>query len=267
VSTTFLEKKNNAKTTITNNPLTAGGLSITLASSSGAKFPTTNFLATIWDAVTYPDPGDDPQMEVVLCDSRSSDTVTVNASGRGYAGTTGVSHATGSAFRLLIMKEHMTEHETAINALEAVSVGTLTPWTAFTPVIAVAGGGTVPTYTAKFINRYFRIGNTVWGYCMWDNSAGGTPGAGAGAMTITLPVAPADSNGKVVGHGFLKNGASIGSAHEYAVALIQISATEGGLYIGLAGNGFVANNYNSIDGNAQNDTARRIDMWLMYEVA
>jgi hypothetical protein len=128
MATTFLEKKNNAKTTITNNPLTAGGLSITLASSSGAKFPTTTFLGTLWDAVTYSDPGDDPAMEVVLCDSRSSDTVTVNASGRGYAGTSAVEHATGSAFRLLIMKEHMTEYETAINTLEG-SVNQLSmPW-------------------------------------------------------------------------------------------------------------------------------------------
>lgn len=125
MATTWLQKKNNAKSTITNNPLSAGGLSITLASSTGSLFPTTGatWLATIWDAVTYPDPSDDPNMEVVLIDSRSTDTLTVNSSGRGYAGTTGVEHATGSAIRLLIMKEHTDQYETAINTIEGDSTG------------------------------------------------------------------------------------------------------------------------------------------------
>jgi hypothetical protein len=120
MATTFLSKSNNAKTTITNNPLSAGGLSITLATGKGALFPVSGqFIGTLWDDVTYPgNPTGDPNMEIVLCDSRSSDTVTVNASGRGYSGTTGVAHATGSAFALQIMKEHFTEHSTAINTLE-----------------------------------------------------------------------------------------------------------------------------------------------------
>lgn len=148
MATTFYGKKNNAKTTITNNPLTAGGLSITLASSTGSKFPTGTFLVTIWDAATYSDPGDDAQMEIVLCDSRSGDTVTVNASGRGYGGTSAVQHATGSAFRLFIMKEHADQWETAINALEtsmALIVGasplvlSATPWT---NVLTLSGVGT-----------------------------------------------------------------------------------------------------------------------------
>ena len=121
MATTFYQKKNNAKSTITNNPLASGGLSITLASSTGSKFPSTGatWLATIWDDGTHPlNPTADPNMEVVLIDSRSTDTLTVNASGRGYAGTTGVSHATGSAIALLNMKEHMDQYETAINAVE-----------------------------------------------------------------------------------------------------------------------------------------------------
>lgn len=119
MATTFYGVRNNAKTTITNNPLTAGGLSITLASSSGSKFPTGVFLATIWDAVTYADPGDDVNMEIVLCDSRSGDTATVNASGRGYAGTTAVEHGTGSAFRILVMREHIDQITTVVNTLES----------------------------------------------------------------------------------------------------------------------------------------------------
>lgn len=115
---TFYGKKNNAKTTITDNPLTAGALTIHFASSTGSKFPSTAFLATLYDAVTYPDPSDDPGMEIVKIDSVSGDIGTVNASGRGFAGTTAVQHANGSAFRLFLMKEHSDQWETAINNLE-----------------------------------------------------------------------------------------------------------------------------------------------------
>lgn len=145
--TTFLGKKNNAKTTITDNPLTNSALTINLASSTGSLFPATNFLGTIWDSVTYSDPGDDPAMEIVLIDSVSGDVATVNASGRGYGGTSAVQHAQNSAFRLLIMKEHMDEYETAIGTLET-SMGLLTgskplklvavPWTKVLNLSAVS---------------------------------------------------------------------------------------------------------------------------------
>jgi len=118
---TFYGKENNAKTTITNNPLAAGGLSITLDTGDGALFPSgVSFLVTIWDDTTYPDdPTSDPNMEVCLIDSRSTDTLTVNASGRGYSGTADVEHASGSAIALHVMKEHMEQLETAINTNEA----------------------------------------------------------------------------------------------------------------------------------------------------
>jgi hypothetical protein len=187
MATTFTQKKNNAKSTITNNPLTAGGLTITLASSTGAKFPTTGatWLATIWDAVTYADPSDDPNMEIVLIDSRSTDTLTVNASGRGYAGTTAVSHATGSAIRMLITASHFTEHETAINTLEASSVGTYTAWTTVTaPVFQTArfdnGAGGQPTTT---VCRYTQIGKTV--IAEWKGS-GRKVGTGADTYIIGI---------------------------------------------------------------------------------
>lgn len=120
--TTFLQKKNGAKSTITNNPLSAGGLSITLTTGQGSRFPTSGqWIATLYNSTLYPDPNDDPSLEHVLIDSRSSDTLTVNASGRGYAGTTGVAHASGTAIRLLVMKEHVDEWELAIHNLEALT--------------------------------------------------------------------------------------------------------------------------------------------------
>lgn len=119
-TTTFLSKINNGKSTITDNPLSAGALTINVTTAS--EFPSSGqFLVTIWDDTTYPlNPTGDPGMELILCDSRSGAVITVNSSGRGYGGTSASSHASGSAIAVLITKEHFTEHETAINALETL---------------------------------------------------------------------------------------------------------------------------------------------------
>lgn len=198
MATSFYQVKNNAKTTITNNPLTAGGLSITLASSTGSKFPTTGntWLGTIWDAVTYSDPSDDPNMEIVLIDSRSTDTLTVNASGRGFAGTTGVSHATGSAFRLLFTKEHADQWSTAINTLEArPDVGTYTPWTDWTPTLTniTKGSGTIAA-------RYTQIGKIVHYYLKVTLAADSSVSSGP---RFSLPVATSSSFSGLLGYARL----------------------------------------------------------------
>lgn len=138
------QKKNNAKTTITNNPLAAGDLSITLASSTGDVFPAAGvFLATIWTIGTYPDPGDDPGMEIVKIDSRSGDTLTVNASGRGFGGTAASSHATGSTIALLMMKEHFDEYDTILNGgivSENISASAAIPYSKLTLTNSIVAG-------------------------------------------------------------------------------------------------------------------------------
>lgn len=186
MATSFYAIKNNAKSTITNNPLTAGGLSITLASSTGSKFPTTGntWTACIWDDVTYPlNPTADPNMEVVLIDSRSTDTLTVNASGRGFGGTTGVSHATGSAIAITVSKEHISQITTAITTLEGASVGTFIDWTQWTPTLE--SGATDWNFSSKDC-WYSRVGNIVHiqGYLSGTVTVGS-----ASAALISLPIA------------------------------------------------------------------------------
>lgn len=96
----FLKRKNNAKSRITNDPLAAGGTSVTVITGDGSLFPSSgNFRATIWDVDTYADPGDDPNMEIVEVTARSSDTLTIS---RAKEGTTAVEHATNSMIALLI---------------------------------------------------------------------------------------------------------------------------------------------------------------------
>ena len=59
----FLKKENNAFTTV-NTSITNSDLSLVVVSA--ALFPVSgDFLITIWDKITYPDPTDDSNMEIV----------------------------------------------------------------------------------------------------------------------------------------------------------------------------------------------------------
>lgn len=165
MATTFYERKNNAVSTLLSQ-LTAGATSATLASGGGAKFPSSGtWLATIWDNTTYPaNPSGDPNMEVVLVTSRSSDTLTIT---RAQSGTADVTHAAGSYVGLLIMDEALDQHETAINALEN-AIGSNGGMVNGKIVTSVASSdltvaiktlaGTDPSTTDPV---YVRIGNTV----------------------------------------------------------------------------------------------------------
>lgn len=64
--------------------------------------------------------------------------------------------------------------------------------TAFTPTPFTTGGGTAPTYATNS-SKYFQIGKMVFVNIQLSNSSGGTAGAGAFQLKLTLPVAPAYS--------------------------------------------------------------------------
>jgi len=64
MSSTFLEKKNGAKSLIENDPLASDAIQATITTGENIKFPQTGlFRVTIWDLNTYSDPNDDPNME------------------------------------------------------------------------------------------------------------------------------------------------------------------------------------------------------------
>lgn len=161
----FYNIANNAKTTITNNPLSSGGTSITLSAGTGTKFPSEYFVATIWDDTTYPsNPGGDPNMEIVYCDSRSTDTVTVNASGRGFGGTTGVAHNSGSAFAILDTKQFEDQMTTALTTgwVPVADTWTFASVDNPTGVVTVPTNGTT-TYSVGMRIKFTNAGNTVYG--------------------------------------------------------------------------------------------------------
>jgi hypothetical protein len=114
MTTTFLQIKDNAQSTISG-ALASGGASVDVATGEGSKFPASGtFRCTIWDNDTYPNnPTADPGMEIVEVTSRSSDTLTIGT--RGVDDTSDVTHADGSAIAILVMEEHLAEMRTAIN--------------------------------------------------------------------------------------------------------------------------------------------------------
>jgi hypothetical protein len=106
MATTFRSKKNSpyGQSTL-NTAISSSVLTIVLATGEGANFPSTNFTVSIDD-------------EIILIDSRSADTLTVNASGRGYDSSTAAAHSAGVDVENLQIVKDFTDLETAVNALE-----------------------------------------------------------------------------------------------------------------------------------------------------
>lgn len=130
-------------------------------------------------------------------------------------------------------------------------------WLDWAPVIAVSGG-TAPTYTTNYVNKYRIRGSKLETDCLWVNGSGGTAGAGGNAITITFPFTP-NSSKQVVDWGFL----GFGQSYESAGAI-------GGVYCAyltsttqqLRFSGSITN----VVGNDQSSTGRGIIFKNDYEI-
>ena len=92
--------KNNAESTVADNPLAQSATTLNVSIGEGTNFPSTfPFMITIWDDVTYPDPGDDSGMEIVKCTFRSNDSLTIV---RAQEDTSDVAHSQGERVAMLI---------------------------------------------------------------------------------------------------------------------------------------------------------------------
>lgn len=136
------------------------------------------------------------------------------------------------------------------------------PWINYTPILAVSGG-TAPTYTTFFVNRYKVLGKTCFVNCSWYNLTGGTAGAGVGQITITLPIAASKNlkhistalNACAIGSGSVcENG---GTTKTVIPFLIENSTTQFGL---------LYDGSDMISGNDQSTDRRQIGVQLCYEV-
>lgn len=110
----FLLKKNCARTTINQ----TGGINasdLIVIVTDASQLPSTgDFLITIWDKVTYPDPCDDTNQEIVKVTGVSGNTLTIE---RGQEDTIGKAHANGQAVEMLITAGTFEEIEDEINSL------------------------------------------------------------------------------------------------------------------------------------------------------
>lgn len=78
--------------------------SIDLIAGDGNKFPAAPFNAVWWNATDYPDPADDPLVEIIRVTAKSTDTLTIQRGheGTGVPGVAGVTHNTeGKVYKLI----------------------------------------------------------------------------------------------------------------------------------------------------------------------
>jgi hypothetical protein len=123
--TAFKQVKNNAKTTALNGVLNNITTPLTAGVVSSSRFPAVvnGFFVTIWDKTTYPDPGDDPLMEIAFVNATTSGSMTLV---RGQLNTSIVPHLGTPAVELLAVDQLFIDLYNAINALETADTGQVT---------------------------------------------------------------------------------------------------------------------------------------------
>lgn len=110
----FLKKSNCARTTINQiGGINASDVSLTITDAS--SFPSSgDFLVTAWDKVSFPDPCDDPNKEILKVTNVVGNAFTII---RGQEDTIGASHSNGQAVEMLITAGTFEEIENEINVL------------------------------------------------------------------------------------------------------------------------------------------------------
>jgi len=106
---TFLNKKNNAKSTITDNPLTSGATTLNVQSGDGVKFPAAPFQATLYTT-------DAALGEIVKIAAKSTDAFTIV---RAQEGTTAQSWAQNAHLELLVTAKLFDDFQTRTEIIVA----------------------------------------------------------------------------------------------------------------------------------------------------
>lgn len=118
------------------------------------------------------------------------------------------------------------------------------------PTISVSGG-TAPTYTAVFVNRYWISGKMLFYNFFWQNVTGGTAGSGTNSILLTTPM----------DIGVLTQGATIGTGYAY-----EDSGTQRGVFTrkftsaNTVSIDYAAGTITVIAGNDQSSVARIISI-------
>lgn len=194
MTTAFKKNTNNAAGQLAS-VIDDNDLSFSLGTGEGAEFPSSGaFWVTFYD--TEPEDG-----EIVLCDSRSSDTFTINASGRGAQGTSATSWAVGTNVALLFTAGAVDEIQAAINAIEngSKTLTSVTASGAMTAASAAIGGG----YGSSGVSISSAGNIDANGTIVADGAISGA------SVTVTGAAAAASA---AIGGGYGSSGVSISSA-------------------------------------------------------
>src|SRR5215216_5966318 len=81
--------KNFAKATVFDGNYDDTATEIDVVASQGGRFPAAPFNAVWWNATDYPDPSDDPGVEIIRVTDVDADTLTIT---RGQEGTAAIEH-------------------------------------------------------------------------------------------------------------------------------------------------------------------------------
>lgn len=92
------QAKNFAKATVSVG-YDASATSIALTAGHGSRLPAVPFNATWWNSTDYPDPSDDPNVEIVRVTARATDTLTVTRAQEATTATT--KNTSGKSYKLI----------------------------------------------------------------------------------------------------------------------------------------------------------------------
>ena len=118
--TAFLQVSDNAKTFAAANSLNNITPTLTISGVNTTSFPavTTGYIVTIWNETLYPDPSDDPNMEkarVTAAEIGANGSFTLNR-------TSPKVHPGNPRIALLVLAQHLSELQTAVNELQGIDV-------------------------------------------------------------------------------------------------------------------------------------------------
>lgn len=225
MSTLFKQAADNAGSTTSTSMAATGVTSIVVETGDGTKFPTpgNGFRVTLWNAVTYAEPGLDPQMEIVNVTARTTDTLTISATTK--------THTSPCRVDLLTTAAALNDIHLAVNNVENI-FSTTGAWTAYTPTWTSTG--TAPALgNGTLVGAYAQIGKTV--IFRFAFTAGSTSTYGSGSYIFSYPVAPHSAIGG--NYGFLL----AGYAEDSGVAGYSINFGRGasatGFYLASTSNG------------------------------
>jgi hypothetical protein len=142
-------RKNFAKCTVSTG-YSAAATSIALQSGDGAKLPQPStdgaFNAVWWNSTDYPDPADDPNVEIVRVTARSSDTLTVTRAQESTSAST--KNTSGKTYKMVLGPTAKT-----IDDL-------LGSWTVLTVSGTLDGSNTAFTIASTFTGKSIIVLNT-----------------------------------------------------------------------------------------------------------